>query len=64
MHAEFLLDYVKWMLNAFPYNSRSGYQDVNSHYEVLTVEAMVDAATFCKRMFKPMLTPTSLVLRF
>lgn len=38
-----VLNFVQLLLNDLPYNVRSGQEDVNSHYNFLSLQSMTDA---------------------
>lgn len=46
------LDSVDLLLADSAYNIRSGRTDDNSHYNVLFLEGMADAAAFCKSLMR------------
>lgn len=55
---------VDLVLGDPPRNFRLGRQDSNSHYDVLALEVMEDAALLCKRAMKRSLTAIYFYLRY
>lgn len=47
------MDFVDLVLSDHPYNVRSGRGDVNSHYDVLTLEDMEDVVAICELRMRP-----------
>lgn len=41
------------VLTKRPYYVQSGFDDDNSHYDVLTVECMTDAVALCNQVMRP-----------
>lgn len=53
LHVELSLDFVNLLLSDLPYNARSGRKNVNSHYDVTTLEVVVDTVALCKWVMRP-----------